>query len=116
MTIRITTLDNRLRIITDPMHTVETTSVGAWVEVGVRVRRRGDPSSHRFPAGAPSALRPTVACVKTKKQDDTANGRWTAGDALIFDARLGHRATLNSDFQTNPVLMKLKAFRSMFFE
>ena len=36
MTIRITTLDNRLRIITDPMHTVETASVGAWVEVGAR--------------------------------------------------------------------------------
>jgi Predicted Zn-dependent peptidases len=36
VTIRITTLDNRLRIITDPMHTVETASVGAWVEVGAR--------------------------------------------------------------------------------
>ena len=40
MTIRITTLDNRLRIITDPMQTVETASVGAWVEVGARHEQR----------------------------------------------------------------------------
>ncbi len=40
MTIRITTLDNGLRIITDPMQTVETASVGAWVEVGARHEQR----------------------------------------------------------------------------
>ncbi len=40
MTIRITTLDNGLRIITDPVQTVETASVGAWVEVGARHEQR----------------------------------------------------------------------------
>ncbi|MEQ8665742.1 MAG: pitrilysin family protein [Rhodospirillales bacterium] len=34
--IRITTLDNGLRIITDTMKTVETVSVGAWVNAGAR--------------------------------------------------------------------------------
>jgi len=34
--IRITTLDNGLRIITDTMPTVETVSVGAWVNAGAR--------------------------------------------------------------------------------
>jgi len=39
MTIRITELTNGLRVITDPMQTVETASVGAWVGVGTRHER-----------------------------------------------------------------------------
>ena len=34
--IRITTLDNGLRVITDTMKTVETVSVGAWINAGAR--------------------------------------------------------------------------------
>lgn len=34
--IRLTTLDNGLRIVSDAMKTVETVSVGAWVNVGAR--------------------------------------------------------------------------------
>jgi predicted Zn-dependent peptidase len=36
MNVTVTQLDNGLRIVTDPMATVETVSVGAWVEVGTR--------------------------------------------------------------------------------
>ena len=36
MTIRVETLDNGLRVATDPISTVETVSVGAWVGVGTR--------------------------------------------------------------------------------
>ncbi|MCW8835177.1 MAG: insulinase family protein [Rhodospirillales bacterium] len=36
MTIRVTTLENGLRVVTDSMETVETVSVGSWVEVGTR--------------------------------------------------------------------------------
>ncbi len=36
MTVRVTTLENGLRVITDPMTSVETASVGVWVEVGAR--------------------------------------------------------------------------------
>ena len=36
MTIQITTLDNGLHVITDLMETVETVSLGTWVEVGTR--------------------------------------------------------------------------------
>jgi predicted Zn-dependent peptidase len=36
MSIRVTTLDNGLRVVTDAMATVETVSVGAWVAVGTR--------------------------------------------------------------------------------
>ncbi len=39
MTIRVTTLANGLRVITDHMDTVETVSVGAWVAVGTRHER-----------------------------------------------------------------------------
>jgi predicted Zn-dependent peptidase len=39
MTIRVTTLANGLRVITDRMDTVETVSVGAWVAVGTRHER-----------------------------------------------------------------------------
>ncbi len=39
MSIRITELANGLRVITDPMQTVETASVGAWVGVGTRHER-----------------------------------------------------------------------------
>ena len=34
--IRVTRLDNGLRVVSDPMSTVETVSVGVWVEVGTR--------------------------------------------------------------------------------
>ncbi|MEO5338088.1 MAG: insulinase family protein [Magnetospirillum sp. WYHS-4] len=34
--VRVTTLPNGLRVVTDPMETVETASVGVWVEVGTR--------------------------------------------------------------------------------
>ena len=34
--IRVTCLDNGLRVVSDPMSTVETVSVGVWVEVGTR--------------------------------------------------------------------------------
>jgi len=37
--IRITTLDNGLRVATDPMDSVETVTVGAWVGVGTRNER-----------------------------------------------------------------------------
>ena len=36
MTVKVTTLDNGLRIATDTMTTVETVSTGAWVGVGAR--------------------------------------------------------------------------------
>ncbi len=36
MTTQVTTLDNGLRIVTDSMATVETVSVGAWVDAGAR--------------------------------------------------------------------------------
>ena len=36
MTLQITTLDNGLHVITDLMETVETVSLGTWVEVGTR--------------------------------------------------------------------------------
>lgn len=36
MTIRVTTLDNGLRVVSDPVDTVESVSLGAWVEVGTR--------------------------------------------------------------------------------
>lgn len=36
MTIRLTTLDNGLRVATDTMDTVETVTLGAWVETGSR--------------------------------------------------------------------------------
>jgi predicted Zn-dependent peptidase len=41
MTINLTTLDNGLRIVTDAMATVETVSVGAWVDVGARHEHPG---------------------------------------------------------------------------
>ncbi len=34
--IRVTTLDNGLRVATDPMATVETTSLGVWIDTGAR--------------------------------------------------------------------------------
>jgi predicted Zn-dependent peptidase len=36
MTVRLTTLNNGLRIVTDTMNTVESVSVGAWVDAGAR--------------------------------------------------------------------------------
>lgn len=36
MTVKLTTLDNGLRIVTDTMSTVESVSVGAWVDAGAR--------------------------------------------------------------------------------
>ncbi len=39
MTVSLTTLDNGLRIVTDCMTTVETVSVGAWVNAGARHER-----------------------------------------------------------------------------
>jgi len=36
MTIRVTTLDNGLRVVSDPMDSVQSVSLGAWVEVGAR--------------------------------------------------------------------------------
>lgn len=36
MSVRLTTLDNGLRIVTDAMDTVESVSVGAWVDAGAR--------------------------------------------------------------------------------
>lgn len=39
MTIRVTTLANGLRVITDRMDTVETASVGAWIAAGTRHER-----------------------------------------------------------------------------
>ena len=36
MNIRSTTLKNGLRVVSDPMTTVETVSLGVWVEVGAR--------------------------------------------------------------------------------
>jgi len=36
LTVRVETLDNGLRVATDPIDTVETVSVGAWVGVGTR--------------------------------------------------------------------------------
>ena len=41
MTTRVTTLDNGLRIVTDSMATVETVSVGAWVDAGARHEHSG---------------------------------------------------------------------------
>ena len=37
--IRVTTLDNGLRVASDPMDTVETVSLGVWIEVGTRHER-----------------------------------------------------------------------------
>ena len=34
--IRVSTLDNGLRVASDPMDTVETVSVGVWIEAGAR--------------------------------------------------------------------------------
>lgn len=34
--IRVSTLDNGLRVVSDPMDTVETVSVGVWIEAGAR--------------------------------------------------------------------------------
>ncbi len=39
MTIRISTLSNGLRVVTDSMETVETASIGVWVGVGARNER-----------------------------------------------------------------------------
>ncbi len=39
MSVRLTTLENGLRVLTDPMDTVETVSVGVWVDVGTRHER-----------------------------------------------------------------------------
>lgn len=36
MSVRITTLDNGMRVATDPMETVETVTLGAWIETGGR--------------------------------------------------------------------------------
>ncbi len=36
MTVRVTTLDNGLRVVSDSMDTVETVSTGVWVDVGAR--------------------------------------------------------------------------------
>lgn len=36
MDVRVTTLDNGLRVVTDRMPTVETASIGIWVDVGTR--------------------------------------------------------------------------------
>ncbi|HEX7967925.1 MAG TPA: pitrilysin family protein [Stellaceae bacterium] len=36
MTVRVTTLDNGIRILTDAMDSVETVSLGVWVDVGTR--------------------------------------------------------------------------------
>ncbi|MDP7667368.1 MAG: insulinase family protein, partial [Rhodospirillales bacterium] len=36
MSARVTTLESGLRVATDAMASVETASVGAWVEVGTR--------------------------------------------------------------------------------
>lgn len=36
MTVRVTTLDNGLRVATDAMETVETVTMGAWIETGAR--------------------------------------------------------------------------------
>ena len=36
MTIETTTLKNGLRVVTDSMNTVETASIGCWVDVGTR--------------------------------------------------------------------------------
>lgn len=36
MTVRISTLDNGLRVVTDSMETVESVSLGVWVDVGTR--------------------------------------------------------------------------------
>ncbi|MEE8622750.1 MAG: pitrilysin family protein, partial [Alphaproteobacteria bacterium] len=39
MSTRVSTLGSRLRVVSDPMDTVETVSVGVWVEVGTRYER-----------------------------------------------------------------------------
>jgi predicted Zn-dependent peptidase len=39
MNVRVTTLGGGLRVVTDPMATVETASVGAWIGVGTRHER-----------------------------------------------------------------------------
>ena len=36
MTIKVTELKNGMRVATDYMSTIETASVGAWIEVGTR--------------------------------------------------------------------------------
>ena len=36
MTVRVTKLDNGMRVATDAMATVETVTLGAWVETGAR--------------------------------------------------------------------------------
>ncbi|HSV29992.1 MAG TPA: insulinase family protein, partial [Candidatus Omnitrophota bacterium] len=36
MTIRETRLSNGLRVVTDPMDTVESVSIGVWVDAGTR--------------------------------------------------------------------------------
>ncbi|HKW53816.1 MAG TPA: pitrilysin family protein, partial [Stellaceae bacterium] len=36
MTVRVTTLENGMRVITDTMESVETVSLGVWVDVGTR--------------------------------------------------------------------------------
>ena len=40
MAIRITTLDNGLRVVSDPMATVESVSLGVWVGVGTRHEKK----------------------------------------------------------------------------
>lgn len=39
MSVQITTLDNGMRVLSDPMPHVETASVGVWVDVGARYER-----------------------------------------------------------------------------
>ena len=36
MTVQLTTLPNGLRIVTDPMNSVETVALGVWVDAGTR--------------------------------------------------------------------------------
>ena len=36
MSVRVTTLENGMRVLTDRMDSVETVSLGVWVDVGTR--------------------------------------------------------------------------------
>ena len=36
MSARLTTLESGMRVLTDPMDSVETVSLGVWVDVGTR--------------------------------------------------------------------------------
>ena len=47
MTVQVTTLANGLRIVTDPMNSVETVALGVWVGAGTRHETADDRNQER---------------------------------------------------------------------